>query len=475
VPGSTCGQTMADGAYSYGALVPDVVDVVGGHELSGTVQTGGFKHSLVTCVAAACLGSAPIQIDNCPGITETAVLGRLLRRLGAGVIFSGSSMTVDPAGLTSGDLDPEDAAAIHGSVYLAPSLLARFGAVQMPASGGCRIGPGSGARPVSHYLSVLSRFGADTRLIDGLGFRASATRLRAAEIDLLDYTSDRSIKTGPLYSGATKFAILAAASSRGTSVLRNPYPKPDVRDLVALLEAMGADIQTLPDDTLIITGGLDRLCRPVTFSLSPDLIEVMTWLAAGIAHSPAGIVICGRGMHRSLAALAPELAVLRTMGVETGPADDTSITVRRHRDLRPADVLVASHSVFSDSQPFLVLLACLAQGTSRITETVWPGRLSYVAELRRLGAPVRQDGHVLTIEGASAPKVACLDLRAGDLRAAAALILAALHVDGPSAIHGARHLARGYADLPGQLRALGADVSPRNRDLTMAQEGGEVP
>jgi UDP-N-acetylglucosamine 1-carboxyvinyltransferase len=448
------------------AAVPDVVDVSGGHELYGTVQTGGFKHSLVTCVAAACLGSAPTRIDNCPNIAETDVLARILRCLGAAITVSGSSLTIDSARLMGRDLDRTDVASIHGAVYLAPALLARFGVVQMPASGGCRIGQGSGARPIGQYLSVLSRFGADAQLVDGDGFIASATRLRATEIDLLDYTSDRGLKTGPLYSGATKFAILAAAAAHGTSVLRNPYPKPDVRDLTALLVVMGADVETRPDDTLIITGGLDRLRRPAAFSLSPDLIEVMTWLAVGIAHSPDGIVISGHGMSRSLAGLAPELAVLRAMGVEIGPIDDGSVTVRQHRDLRPADLLVASHGVFSDSQPFLVLLGCLARGTSRITETVWPGRLSYVAELTRLGVSARRSGSVLRIEGPSAPWVPGLDLHAGDLRAAAALVLAALHVDGPSAIHGARHLARGYQDLPGQLRALGADVAPRQHDLT---------
>jgi UDP-N-acetylglucosamine enolpyruvyl transferase len=332
---------MTYGTYDPSAAVPEVVDVSGGHELCGTVQTGGFKHSLVTCVAAACLGSAPIRVDNCPDITETMVLGRILRGLGAGVTVNGSSLTVDPARMMRQDLDSADVASIHGAVYLAPALLARFGVVQMPAGGGCRIGQGSGARPISQYLSVLSRFGADVQLLNGDGFIASATRLRATEIDLLDYTSDRSLKTGPLYSGATKFATLAAASAQGASVLRNPYPKPDVRDLAALLAAMGADIQTRPDDTLIITGGLDRLRRPAAFSLSPDLIEVMTWLAAGIALSPKGIVISGQGMKRSLTGLAPELSVLRAMGVEIGPVDDTSVTVRQHQHLRPVDVLAA--------------------------------------------------------------------------------------------------------------------------------------
>jgi UDP-N-acetylglucosamine 1-carboxyvinyltransferase len=446
--------------------VPHAITVTGGRELGGHVETSGFKHSMVTCMAAACLGTASVRIDNCPAVDDAVVIGHLLCGLGADVSRNGPAVTIDPADLTAAELDPAKVGSVHGAVYLAPALLARFGSVAMPVSGGCQIGPAGGARPVDQYVSVLSRFGADAHVTADGGFAASATRLRATDMDLLDYTQDRALKSGPLYSGATKYAVLAAVAAKGTSVLRNPYPKPDVKDMVSLLVAMGADIETPSADVLVIHGGTDALRRSTTFGLCPDLIQVMTWLAVGLAHSPGGITIAGRGMHLTLDGLTPELNALRAMGADIEPVNDSSVLVRKPEVLRSADIVVASHGVYSDSQPFFVLLACLASGISRITETVWPDRFGYTAELNRMGTRLRQVAHAVTVQGPCVPNVPGLEVHAGDLRAAAALVIAALHVKGTSVVSGAHHLARGYADLPGQLRALGADISTTSSPST---------
>jgi len=441
---------------SRGNSAVDAADIVGGTELTGTVRTTGFKHSLVTCVAAACLGAAPVHIANIPDIAETEFLGRLLRGIGAGVSFEAYGMTIDPATMATAELDPADVGAIHGSVYLAPALLARFGSVQMPSSGGCQIGSEGGARPVNQYIDVLGRFGAKARYTD-CGFAATATGLRAAEIDLLDYTEDPGRRTGPLYSGATKFAILLAVAAPGISVLHNPYPKLDVHDMVSLLTEMGARIEYSSDATLVVHGGIDRLHAPVTFALSADLIEVMTWLSAGLAYSDAGITITGEGMRRALEGLAPELAALSAMGGSIAVTGD-SVVVRKTERLRAHDIVIESHGVFSDSQPFFVLAACLADGISRITETVWPARCGYISELIRLGPRIQQSGQTIFVEGGYPPRIPGQHLHADDLRAAAALVLAALNVPGHTRVYGTHHLRRGYADLTGQLRSLGADV-----------------
>jgi UDP-N-acetylglucosamine enolpyruvyl transferase len=436
---------------------PNTVVVRGGRQISGTVETSGFKHSLVTAVAAACLGQTTVRIDNCPAITEATVLAELVRAAGGSADLTGSSLLLDASGIATPELDPGLVAAIHGSVYLAPALLVRFGSVTVPGSGGCRIGSGAGnGRPVEHYVDVLGRFGATASVHTDGGFTATADALRPTEIDLFDYTEGGS-RSGPCYSGATKVAVLAAAGAKGISVLRNPYPKPDVTDMIALLTLMGADIEQPGDDLVVVNGDPDRLRLPTSWTLLPDLMEIVTWICVGATVCPDGLTVTGPQMRKAALALAPEIAVLDEMGVpvEVGVS---SITTRP--PTRPAviDVTAASHGVFSDSQPFIALLACAADGVSHIRDTVWTRRFGYADQLNRLGTTMRQSRGQLSITGPRPPFLSGQRLSASDLRAAAVLLIAALQVPGRTDIDGLHHLARGYADLPGELVRLGAEI-----------------
>ncbi|WP_329576577.1 hypothetical protein OG500_03935 [Kitasatospora sp. NBC_01250] len=424
----------------------------------------GFKHSLVTVTAAALAARAPVRIDNCPDIAETRVLADLIDRLGGRADYGDGTLVVDADGLHTAEL-PAEASAIHGSVYLLPALLARFGRAAVAATGGCRIGddPG-GRRPVEQYVGVLERFGAQAAVLADGGLRVTAGKLRGCEIDLLDYTADRAVRTGPHYSGATKMALLTAAVAEGVSVLHHPYPKPDVTDLLDVLRQLGLDVEVRADGAIVVAGrGSHGLDRPAQHVLVPDLIEVVTWVCAGTLLGEGRLTVRGTGMHRAATALAPELEVFDRLGVDLGLGTGLGaeeLTVRPARRLRPVDVTVASHGVFSDSQPFLALLAALAEGTSTIAETVWTGRFGYAPGLAALGVRLRQDGRTLTVHGPSAPSRAARAVHAPDLRAAAVLLLAALAAPGSTVLTGTHHLRRGYPDLPAALRALGADVRP---------------
>ncbi|MGK5627814.1 hypothetical protein [Streptomyces sp. URMC 123] len=438
----------------------DTLVVRGGRRLRGAVDTSGFKHSLVTVVAAACAAQAPVTVANCPELAETEELSGLITGLGGRAEHSAGTLTVDAGGLTGGALDEEAAGRIHGSVYLAPALLGRTGEAAVVSRGGCRIGdaPG-GRRPVEQYVSVFERFGARVaeRTPDRLVVRAG--RLTGCEIDLLDYTADRALRSGPLYSGACKTAILTAAVAHGTSVLHHPYPKPDVTDLVDVLRRLGADIETTAAGSLVIRGrGPEALDRPVRHTLIPDLIEVVTWICAGALLGDGPLRVRGPQMAAALAALRPELEVLERLGVRLSPGDD-ELTVHPAETLRATDVTIASHGVFSDSQPFLALLATLAPGASTLTETVWGNRFGYAAGLTALGARLRRDGAALTVEGPCPPRVPGRTVHAPELRSAAMLLLAALGVPGTTVVTGTHHLARGYRDLAASLTALGADIS----------------
>ncbi|MFF7994645.1 hypothetical protein ACFZDG_33325 [Kitasatospora xanthocidica] len=434
-----------------------VLEVNGGKRLSGSVRTSGFKHSLVTAAAAA--ASAPVSIGNCPDIVETEVLSRLFRTLGGSADLVDGTLTLDASALRHSELPADLVGRIHGSMYLLPGLVARAGSVRMPASGGCPIGEGPHGRPVEHILSVMERFGAVGRVAPDGTIEVTATELTGCTIDLLDYTRNRALMSGPMYGGATKTALLTAAVARGTTTLHHLYPKPDVTDLVAVLRELGADMEFTGPETLVIHGrGAGALRQKVRRTLIPDLIEVVTWICVAVTLGDAPLHIAGPDMPRVVEALRPEFDLFGRMGVRVDVAQDALTAHPAQGPLRPVEFTAASRTVFSDSQPFLALMAGYAAGPTTITEAVWEHRFGYVPGLAALGMRTTQDRHVLRVDGPCPPHVGGLDLHATDLRAAAALLLAALAVPGTTVLRNHGHLDRGYRDLTGDLRALGADV-----------------
>ncbi|MEV0261223.1 hypothetical protein AB0I49_07750 [Streptomyces sp. NPDC050617] len=440
------------------AAPPSVLRVRGGRTLSGDVRVPGFKHAFVTVLAGALTGRSTVTIDNCPAIEETRVLLALARDLGAGVRHDGSTVRIDPAGLTGRTLDARLVDRIHGAVYLLPALLARSGRVHLPAAGGCRIGDeGSGARPVRQYAEVLQRFGAEVTVGADGSLTVRADRLTACELDLRDWTSDRELRSGPLYSGATKMAILTAASAHGTTRLRHPYPKPDVTELVRLLDATGRATRHTPEGDVLIEGRPDGgHGRPVRHVLVSDLITVVTWATAA-ALTKSTVRLTGLTPDRLAAGLAPEIALARAMGLDWRPTADT-LELTGEPPTAPVDVTVASHGIYSDSQPFFMLLATMAPGVSHLRETVWRRRFTHVPELRRLGADIEVSDARARVTGGCPPSRPDQSVTGGDLRAAAALLLAALAIPGEVRVGGAAHLVRGYEDLVTDLVRLGADV-----------------
>ncbi|WP_329571317.1 hypothetical protein [Kitasatospora sp. NBC_01266] len=433
--------------------------IEGGDRLHGEVRVAGFKHALVTVVAAAVVGRAPLTVANCPEIEETRVLGELLRRAGGRADYQDGSFTLDLAGLRDLPLDPELVRRIHGAAYLLPGLLARFGRVHLPASGGCRIGDSpSGSRPVQQYADVLARFGARVQLAEDGALTVRADKLVGCEIDLRDFMADPVLLSGPLYSGATKTAILAAAAAHGTTRLRHPYPKPDVTELVQVLQAMGWSITRPSATELVIEGRPDRGdARPVEHTLVSDLIEVVTWATAAVVTG-GEIRLTGLTSASLAAGLAPEIKVGRRLGLRWEADGADAVVLHPDPPTRPVDVTVASHGIYSDSQPFLMLLATLAPGVSRIRETVWQGRFAHLPEFNRLGTRIDLRGSEARITGGHPPVRPADPLRAVDLRGAAALLLAALRPAGQTRLTGVHHLARGYQDLVGDLRRLGARI-----------------
>lgn len=424
--------------------------------LDGAVRVGGFKHALVPLLAASVLARGRIELENVPRVEDTRVLASILRSLGANVDYEAvlARLSVDASALDGTIVSQDLSALVHGPVYLLPVLLARFGTVSLGRTGGCRIGPASrrGERPLAHLLDVLGRFGADVR-VDGDRVCATCGRLRGATIDLRDFAdAGPGGPTGPLYSGATKCAVLAAAGAHGTTVLSHPYPKPDVTMLLDALVAAGVDVDR-DRERLAIRGTGD--IGTFRCKLVPDLIEIVTFVAAAV-HTGSPLRLESVAHEAVADGLRSELAHLEEMGVglrwSAGGLD-----VQPPEVVGPVDIAVQSHGLFSDSHPFFTLMLLGATGTSRISENVWTDRFAYVDPLRRVGADLRVSAATVEVRP-SRLMPATTALLAGDLRTAAVLLIAALGVDGPTTIHGTDHLARGYDDLVGKLRSVGARI-----------------
>ncbi|MFE7277010.1 hypothetical protein [Streptomyces sp. NPDC057623] len=424
------------------------------------VRVSGFKHLLVPALAAACLADRPWLISNVPDIADTRVLTALLGRAGAAVTHDRQEGTVR---VLAGELRqhriPDDLSGqVHGAVYLLPALLASTGRVVSGRHGGCRIGSGgSGERPLAHVAAVMERFGARCETTEG-SFSATTTAsgLRGAVVDLADFAVREPVTgtlTGPHYSGATKTALLLGAVARGTTVLREPYPKADVLELARALGTAGVPLRIGPDE--IVIEGRGGPVGGTELALPSDLMEVVTMIALSVCLDTESRL----GLDRPdavRAGLAPELACLEAMGIPLAWEGDILRTGRVER-IAAVDMVAASHLVYSDALALLVPMLLRASGPSVVTDLVWGSRFGYAEGLRALGADLAVSGSRMTVRP-SVLSPAAGDLRAGDLRAVMSLVIGALTAGGRHVVHGVRHLARGYDNLPDKLRLFGAGI-----------------
>ncbi|MBD2779639.1 hypothetical protein [Xenorhabdus szentirmaii] len=433
------------------------IEVIGGNRLSGCVHISGFKHAFPPLFSLALSSKQPSLIKNVPDIADIRILGKIGQSLGARILHEPEKRTmyIDPRGLKNTKIPEDLSTLIHGAWYLAPGILAQEGHVILGETGGCKIGVGQGGeRPIEQLCTVLQRFGAKVENIENT-IQATVTRFSPTKIDMANFAvveKSTGKLTGPLYSGATKAALLCAARAEGISEIINPYSKPDVMALVEAIRDQGVDI-TWEKDRIVIAGKPEADGFETT--LGPDLIEVMTYLTLS-AYCNAPISITGVSQHAIETGLSAEIACLEKLGYQLLWKDNTLTIVQVSSPSR-LDIQVTSHGIFSDSQPFMALLLMASQLGGSITEQVWVKRFQYIEELEKMGAKVIHNTKSVDI----VPHVPCksgLTVQAADLRGAAALVIAALKISGKTKIGGIDHLERGYPDLLGQLRALGAQI-----------------
>ncbi len=431
---------------------------IDGREIrGGTTQVLGFKHSLVSVVAATVSSRSRLVIDNAPDILETTVLAALLRDRGVRVARKGSTLELDSTTVVGGNLDPSLSSRIHGAHYLVPALLGAGENLRFAQTGGCAIGDGpQRKRPVGHMLEVLRRHGACFEPEPGGWTLGRPGHWTAANHDIFNYSESPEVLTGPHISGATKTALIAGlGGNEGPTRVVHPYPKPDVTDLIRLAELKGGLIEASPSQVTLRPP--ERISAEHTHHiyLTPDLSEIMTFLVLGLMLDVELTVVAAQ-MELVRQGLAAECQLLEQMGVELHWTS-SSVQASAPACLRAIDIEVTSVGIYSDHQPLFALLFTRADGPGRIRERVWTTRFDYVDELRAYGVSTERGTGEATIWPGPL-QIPSGVVRATDLRMAAVLVIAGLACGGPAVVAGIDHLERGYSMLPERLASLGARV-----------------
>jgi UDP-N-acetylglucosamine 1-carboxyvinyltransferase len=415
-------------------------EVTGGAALTGRVRVTGAKNSALKLMAATLLAPGRSTIEEVPDILDVAIMSEVLRRLGCDVAYErvpgsggGGRVVVDVPENPSTETDYDLVRRMRASISVLGPLVARCGSARVALPGGDAIG----SRGLDMHISGLERLGAT--IVSEHGFLvATAPRLVGTSL-WLDFPS----------VGATENLVMAAVLAEGTTVIDNAAREPEIADLCAMLEVMGAKIDGAGTSTIMVEGvpGLS----PVTYATVPDRIVAGTW-AIGTVMTRGDVVI-----ER---AIADHLTVALNKLTDAGAhVEVRSDGVRVAMDGRPrcVDVVTLPYPGFpTDLQPMAVALAAVSTGTALITENVFEGRFMFVNELVRLGASVRIDGHHAVVRGRE--RLSSAPVLATDIRAGAGLVLAGLVSDGVTEVQDVHHVDRGYPDFVEQLRGLGARI-----------------
>ncbi len=410
--------------------------VQGGHPLFGEVRISGAKNAAVAIIPAALLVDGVCRIENIPQISDVTALLKILEQLGANVRFlNRSSVEIDCRHISTTQVSQELAHKIRASYYLIGALLGRFGEAEVSMPGGCNFG---GVRPIDQHVKGFVAMGAEVREGDFICAKADGGRMKGANI-YLDVVS----------VGATMNIMMAAVLAEGTTVIENAAKEPHIVDLANFLNSMGADIKGAGTDTIRIFG-VDKL-HGGSYAIIPDQIEAGTYMAAVAACG--GQVLVRGIIPKHMDCIT---AKLQEMGVQVEEQDDT-LLVRRSGKLHRANVKTLPYPGFpTDMQPQITVALCLAEGTSMVTEGVWDNRYRYVGELTRMGVQIRVEGRSAVVEGVEHLNAA--SVQAYDLRAGAAMVIAALAAEGTSEVSNVHYIERGYEDIIEKLRSIGAQI-----------------
>lgn len=415
----------------------DKLQITGGRPLRGEITASGSKNSALPIMAATLLAAEPVRLRNVPTLRDVTTMAELLRSLGAEVTGpDAGEVTICRSNLKSLVAPYDLVKTMRASFLVLGPLVARYGRCSVSLPGGCAIG----TRPVDQHLMALERLGAEVRLDDGYVHASAASRLRGARITMEMVTV-----------GGTQNALMAAVLADGETVIENAAKEPEVVELACFLRALGAQIEGDGTDKITVDG-VERL-GGCTFDVQSDRIEVGTYLIA--AAATGGAITIHQARPRALGSV---LAKLAGTGVSLS-IDGESISLDATR-VRPQAVDIATDvypGIPTDLQAQFMVLNCLAEGESTVTETVFENRFMHVQELVRLGADiVVEDATTVRINGVE--QLSGAPVMATDLRASSCLVIGGMAAEGVTQVDRIYHIDRGYEHIEDKLRALNAEV-----------------
>ena len=411
----------------------------GGKPLHGEVEISGAKNAAVAIIPAAIMVRGVCRLENLPEISDTDTLLHILTYMGADVkMINRTTVELDCTNVQMDSL-PEQmwdmTRRIRASYYLIGAMLGRFGRACSTMPGGCNFG----VRPIDQHIKGLTALGAEMDVSGGF-IKAGAKNGRL---------QGNTVYLDKVSVGATINIMIAAATAEGRTVIENVAREPHIVDLANFLNSMGADVRGAGTDTIKIRG-VSQL-HGGTYALIPDQIEAGTYMAAVAATG--GSVRVSNVIPKHLECISTKL---REMNVEVEEGDDY-VLVRRDGPLHPTNLKTKPYPGFpTDMQPQMAAVLCCAPGESIVTEGVWDNRYKYVGELRKMGAQIDVDDRTARIHGVE--KLTGALVKACDLRAGAAVVLAGLAAEGVTSVEDITFIERGYHNIVGKFRALGADI-----------------
>ncbi len=408
--------------------------IKGGKPLKGEVVISGAKNAAVALLPATVLANDVCVLENVPDISDIRKEIEILKQMGAKVNrLSPSVLEIDTSTINTVEVPMEIGIKFRASYYFIGSLLSRFGDSSVPMPGGCDLG----ARPIDQHLKAFTALGAENSMEYGV-INVKSDNLQGAHI-FFDTVS----------VGATINAMLAAVMAKGTTVLENVAKEPHIVDVANFLNTMGADVRGAGTDVIKIRG-VSKM-HGATYTVIPDQIEAGTFMVA--AAATRGDIMVKNVTPEHLEAITSKLRATGAIVEEF----DEAVHVIGVPEYNSTNIKTMPHPGFpTDLQQVMGVLLCLAKGTSIITESIWDSRFKYCDELNKMGANIKVEGRVAVFEGVDCLKPA--PVKATDLRAGAALVVAALCADGQSEISEIQHVERGYMDIVKKIQGLGGDI-----------------
>ena len=410
--------------------------VKGGNRLVGAVKTSGAKNAVLPIIAASILGTTPSHLDEVPMLEDVHTISEVLKCLGLSVECSPEKnvLDIDSTRITSYEAPYELVRTMRASFLVMGPLLARIGKARISMPGGCAIG----ARPIDIHLKGFEALGV--KIEQGHGYiEASAPEGLKGTSIYFDFPS----------VGATENIMMAASLAEGTTILENVAEEPEIVDLANYLNKMGAKIRGAGTDTIRIEG-VDKL-HGADYTIIPDRIEAGTYMIAAAMTGGDVVVENVLPEHQK-----PLIAKLREAGAVV-EEDIDKVRVIGQNPLKAVSIKTLPYPGFpTDMQAQMMAMMVIAEGRSKVTETVFENRFMHVVELNRMGAQISTEGRSAVIDGPS--KLTGCDVRATDLRAGAAMILAGLVAEGTTRIGDLHHIDRGYENIVAKLKNLGADI-----------------